>query len=325
MKPWLSGLLLMLAACAPEVQDFNPRTSPPDAKMAPYSLQAGDGAALPARSWIPEGKPKAVVIAVHGFNDYSNAFERPGAVLKSHGIAVYAYDQRGFGKTPRTGIWPGPKNLVSDLAEAVKQVRNRYPGTPVYLLGESMGGAVVVVALADPDFPAVDGAILSAPALWGDETLNPLYRFVLWASVHTMPSQRFTGSQLKIIASNNYPMLRRLSADPFVIKGTRVDAVYGLVHLMDRAYDDVPNVKVPVLLLYGGQDQVIPRDPIERSVPRFTAPLQYLYYPDSYHMLMRDIQGASVAQDIAAWIEHPDRPVASEGAELNPSLPVPKE
>ncbi len=66
-----------------------------------------------------ERTPKAMIIAVHGFNDYSNAFESTGGVFQKlpTAIAVYAYDQRGFGGAAASpGIWAGEDNLVSDLA-----------------------------------------------------------------------------------------------------------------------------------------------------------------------------------------------------------------
>jgi acylglycerol lipase len=260
---------------------------------------------MPVRSWLPAGKPKAVVVALHGFNDYSNAFTGAGEYFKGQGIAVVAYDQRGFGMAPHTGIWANEKNLVDDLAQAVRQVKRRWAGVPVYLLGESMGGAVVITAAAEPAFPKVQGIILSAPAVWGAEAMPWFYTGTLWLAAHTVPTYRMTGSDLKILASNNIPMLQRLAADPLVIKKTRVDAIYGVVQLMDDAYAKVPEVKVPVLMLYGGEDQVIPHTAIEYARARFTAPVTYQFYPDGYHMLMRDIQGRRVMGDIEEWIRHP--------------------
>ena len=272
-----------VAACSPQVQPTVPVES-----------------ALPSRNWTPE-KPRAVIIALHGFNDYSHAFENSGKFFKAHHIAVVAYDQRGFGESPQTGIWAGEDNLVSDLADHVRQIKHHYPHTPVYILGESMGGAVAIVALANPDFPKVQGVILEAPAVW---VLDPLLRAVLWSGAHTVPTKTVTGTQLKILASDNIPMLRALGRDPLVIKHTRIDAMYGLVNLMDDAYEKVPEVQTPVLLLYGAHDQVIPPEPIENSRTRFTAKLTYMYYPDGYHMLLRDLEGERVMGDMLAWIQN---------------------
>ncbi|MDE3016931.1 MAG: lysophospholipase [Pseudomonadota bacterium] len=285
-----SGVCCLLMACAaPQVQHYPPA--------------AAEKAALPEKSWLPEGKPKAVIVALHGFNDYSKAFAGAGKFFRTHGIAVIAYDQRGFGSTPDVGIWPGRENLISDARRHVLQAKHRWPRVPVYLLGESMGGAVAIVALADPAFPKVQGVILAAPALWGDGTMNPLNRALLWLLAHSVPSGKLSGKELHILASDNIPMLRRLAADPLVIKATRVDAIYGLMQLMDDAYDNVPDVKTPVLLLYGAHDEIIPRAAINACRPRFTAPMAYRYYPHGYHMLLRDLEGKRVMTDILKWIQ----------------------
>ena len=93
------------------------------------------------------GEVKAVILALHGFNDYSNAFEGPGEAWAERGIATYAYDQRGFGAAPERGLWPGRAALAADAATAAQILRRLYPRVPLYLLGDSMGGAVAVVAM----------------------------------------------------------------------------------------------------------------------------------------------------------------------------------
>src|SRR6185295_4936923 len=161
VRGWLRGLAgtallgatLMLAACAPTVAPSGPQTVPP--RLTDQAFVTGDGAALPMRSWLPEGKPVAVVLALHGFNDYSKAFDKvPGApgvgpYLASQGVAVIAYDQRGFGNTANRGLWPGRDALVGDFAAMARAVKSAYPDVPLYAMGESMGGAVVIAALAN--------------------------------------------------------------------------------------------------------------------------------------------------------------------------------
>src|SRR5690606_28118259 len=135
------------------------------------------------------------------------------------------------------------ENLIDDLRQFVLVLQKKHPGAPVYILGESMGGALAITALSEPDFPKVQGVVLSAPAVWGEETMHPFYRFTLWMAAHTVPSRTFTGSDLQIQASNNFPMLRRMAYDPIIIKSTRTDAVYGMVGLMDTAYSKVPKLQ----------------------------------------------------------------------------------
>lgn len=309
------AILLLLAACSPQEQDYV--AAPTEIyHMDEVALSTRDQFVLPYRQWLPKHKaarkhPHALIVALHGFNDYSNAFEGAGQYFSQHDVAVFAYDQRGFGQTLNRGIWAGEANLVNDLRQFVEVLQERFPHTPVYLMGESMGGAVVISAVADPSFPKVEGIILSAPALWGSDGMNYFFRGTLWLAAHTMPEKQFTGSDLKILATNNIPMLRRMSKDPLIIKKTRVDAVYGVVQLMGSAYDKIPFVNTPALVLYGAKDQVIPRSPLETALSRFGQEVDYAYYPAGYHMLLRDLQAEVVMEDVMSWIEDADEGLPS--------------
>lgn len=299
-------LVLLCVACAPRLQP------PGDDILAPRLLagdagwQAGDGRELPLRRWVPP-QPKAVVLALHGFNDYSNAFTEAAEWWSGQGIATYAPDQRGFGMAPHRGLWPGRDRLADDLAELSRLLRQRHPGVPFYWLGESMGGAVVLHAL---ERVAVrpDGVILVAPAVWGRESMPLLYRVALWTTSYTIPWKTFTGQGLKVQASDNIEMLRRLSRDPLFIKATRVDAIHGLVNLMDAAAAARPE-RLPVLLMYGLKDEIIPRPPVERFVERLKSrpdiDMRILVYRNGWHMLLRDLQAETVWRDTAAWIADP--------------------
>lgn len=322
----LTGLLL-LAACAPRLQPSGDVSQPPVVSAEPETQwQAGDGRVLPLRRWLPTdgSAPRAIILAVHGFNDYSNAFTEAAEWWAQRGIATYAPDQRGFGRAPFIGLWPGEDRIADDVVELSAALRRQHPGLPVYWLGESMGGAVTLHALersAVADRPKA--LILTAPAVWGRATMPAHYRMVLWLTSYTIPWKTLTGSGLKIQASDNIEMLRRLSRDPLFIKATRVDAIHGLVNLMDLAAEARP-VGLPVLLLYGVKDEVIPKKPVEAYVGKLKAmpeiDLRIAIYPNGWHMLLRDLQAETVWRDIAGWIADPRAPLAS-GAERN-TLPL---
>ncbi len=302
MKRFLTALACLLCvACAdPQVQEFSAKRHEPVLQLD--ALVASDGARLPMRSWLPKAAPKAVIIGLHGMNDYSNAFTLPGEFLSRQGVAVYAYDQRGFGASPNAGIWPGEDNLVSDLWDMVTVLKKHHPQTPVYVMGESMGGAVAIAAFSRADAPQVDGVILSAPAVWGGEAMNPFYRSTLWLVSHIVPDKIFTGEGLKIMASDNIPMLRELGRDPLVLKGSRADSLLGLVRLMGAGYDNMHTLRVPMLVLYGDNDQVIPKAAVQSALSTVHTPATFAYYPKGYHMLLRDLNRDVPAQDVTGWL-----------------------
>ncbi len=321
----LLWLLLALAACAPRLAPPGPGLAavqvdgrtPDGPVLTEQHFITADGSELPLRSWAPPKgtAPHGMLLALHGFNDYANAFAEAGPALAEAGLLVYAYDQRGFGAAPHPGLWAGGDRLTGDLTDAATLLRARHPGLPLYLLGESMGGAVVLAALDGPRPPQTDGVILVAPAVWARETMPLGQRVALWLSARLIPWARFSGRGLGIQASDNIEMLRGLGRDPLFIKETRVDAVFGLVNLMDAAYQAAPRLQSDALLLYGVKDQVVPAEPTfdfwRRLPPEAAARQRRALYAEGWHMLLRDLQAQVVIDDIAAWTRNRETPLPS--------------
>ena len=318
MKRLALLFVLLLGGCAPQLQPL--RTDSVAPQLLADRMIMNDGADLPLRQWQPAGEPKAVILALHGFNDYSFSFDAPAKSWAEAGIATFAYDQRGFGATSYRGLWAGEGRMIQDLHDAAALLRARYPATPLYLLGESMGGSVVKAAAASADPPPADGLILAAPAVWGRETQGPIQTGALWLAAHTVPWAELTGQGLNIHPSDNIAMLRELGHDPLVIKETRVDAVYGLVNLMDLAYDAAPRLRGRVLVLYGSREDIMPGSAVLATLRRLPAEPgrrpRIALYPKGYHMLLRDLDATAVRADIVAWIADPAAPLPSGGDAL---------
>jgi acylglycerol lipase len=325
------SLLLLVAACMSEpptlatsgsrVAALDMNAVRPAQPIVPHiehdRIIARDGATLPLRSWAPGSRPSAVVLALHGFNDYSNAFTDLGPVLAKNGIATFAYDQRGFGAAPLRGRWPGSERMVDDALTALRLLREAYPGVPVFLAGESMGGAVAILAANRATAAAApDGVVLLAPAVWGRSTMNIFERTGLWFA-GLMPQVKWSPHliPMRIRASDNIAMLQALGADPLVIKDARSDTLNGLVDLMGEALAAAPRFTARALILYGEHDEIVPRAPVEEFVaalPRAAAGNQRVaLYPEGYHLLTRDLEGPLVIADVLAWIENQAVPLPS--------------
>ncbi|NOT11996.1 MAG: alpha/beta hydrolase [Methylococcaceae bacterium] len=297
-------LITGLTACMPKV--YPPGIKNQQAQIGSGLFITEDGQSLPLRQWLPKAEPKAILIALHGFNDYSHFFDGPGKFFSDQGIACYAYDQRGFGASPHRGLWAGGAAYIGDLKLLTTLLKQRYPNRPVYLLGESMGGAVVISAMSKPLMPDVDGIILSAPALWARSSMPWYQTSLLWTLAHSLPWLTLTGQSVKVMPSDNIEMLRALGRDPWVIKGTRVETIYGLANLMDEAYDSASSLNSNTLMLYGEKDEIIPKKPTYDFLQKFLATRKVdkkvAFYQQGYHMLLRDLQAPTTWKDIAAWI-----------------------
>lgn len=300
-------LCLALLGCAATIAPPGSESVTPH--FEDHVLVARDGMRLPLREWDADGEaPRAVIVALHGMSDYSNAFDMPAREWARRGITTLAIDQRGFGKSANPGLWAGSGAMRKDLSDFVLAARARFPGVRIFAAGESMGGAVVLSALASPNPPAVDGAILVSPAVWSRADMPALYRVALFMVAHITPGIILTNSAaskvVKVVPSDNIPMLIALGKDPLFQKKTRADTLYGLVNLMGEAREAPRHLNnpPPILYLHGEKDQVIPPAPAEATIRDLGARADVREYPNGYHMLLRDLDRARVQKDVADWI-----------------------
>lgn len=308
-----AALALLAAACAPRYEPAGPAVTAPRIETAsPARIVAADGATLPLRCWSPEGKPRAVFLGLHGFNDYSRAFETPGGFWAKQGVETCAYDQRGFGAGPHPKIWSDTAAMTADAKTAAALLRARHPETPLFVVGESMGGAVAMVAATEGGLEA-DGLVLVAPALRGRRYLGLVPSASLWLFSRLVPALILTGEGLRVQASDNIPMLRALGADPLVIKGARIDTIRGLVDLMDAAIEAAPRLRLPALVLYGVRDELIPGEPTWDAIRALPADAGHraAVYRGGWHMLLRDLGAEAVLNDVLAWTADPKAPLPS--------------
>jgi alpha-beta hydrolase superfamily lysophospholipase len=298
------AFLAGLAACAPTIRPAGPPIA--QTSLETDMFRAADGTELPLQHWGDVENPDAVILALHGMGDYANAFMELGDGLgQNHRIAVYAFDQRGFGRSPSRPFWAGISTMVNDASDVLTLLRARYPGKPVYLLGNSMGGAVAIVTAASRGH-LMDGLILVAPAVWNRDMMPWYQTAPLAVMSHSFPWLPLTGKGLDIWPSDNIEMLRRLSRDPNMMSSVRVDLIAGVADIMDLARKRAVDISVPTLLLSGAQDQVIPPDAVT-ALDRDLAGAGIVsyhrcLYDAGYHMLLRDLNGPVVIADIGRWI-----------------------
>lgn len=317
----------MLFACAPTVQPTvsgngsAANGSPHVPVLTSDRYVAADGTSLPVTVWpAAGGKPKAVILGLHGFGDYRKAWEEPADIWAKDGITTYSYDQRGFGGSPTRGRWPGTEALVDDAKAMMLLLRARHPGVPIYLAGESMGGAVALVA--EDRGAEIDGLILLATALRSRDTFGPVLTAGLWFFAHTVPWFPSGPTSIDYKPTDNPKTLEKLRNDPQMIRQTRLDMGYGLVDLMDAAREAAGRVHVPYLMLHGLGDRIIPQQPVKAAIevmPR-RSDSKLAFYKEGYHLLLRDKEGKTVADDVAVWIADHGAALPS-GAEAEHSQP----
>jgi alpha-beta hydrolase superfamily lysophospholipase len=285
-----------------------------------------DGARLGLSTWEAKGEPWAVIVGVHGFNDYANAFHLAAPWWAEQGVTTIAYDQRGFGRSPQRGVWAGDALMEEDLRTVVALARQRYPHALIAVAGESLGGAVVAETFASDRPPAADRVILLSPAVWGWHEQPLPYKTLLWLAANFTAGHVYTPPDWlarKIKATDNRAELIAMGRDPLMIWGSRSDTLYGLVKTMSYGARSIGRIGPPVLDLHGAHDEIIPKKAAYDAARRLKPTDRSANYADGYHLLMRDLQGQIVWADVLAFLRDPSAPLPS-GTPPIPTAPRPQ-
>jgi len=317
LKHWFATTLISVLTvyAAPSSQAFAADKTTPSSPLPPSltHFNVPDGSQLAARVWN-HAKPQHIVLGVHGFNDYSKSFERLGQHLAAETQAtVYAYDQRGFGANPLPGIWPGSQALVDNLRHIAAQLRERHPDLPLTVIGESMGGAVLLVAASETPGLVADRLILKAPAVWGAQSMPFYQRLSLYAMNLIAPDMSLTGRglpSLGIRPTDDPEVSRDLNRDPLVIKAAKVSSLAGLTELMGRAQTQTKFPPQRTLLLFGLRDKIIPPQPVcdwlthLNSAASVVHQTDAIIYKEGWHMLTRQLSAQETLDDMTQWIQN---------------------
>ncbi len=273
---------------------------------SPFSGKQSEATSIPeplpstVRQWTPDGTPQGVILGLHSFGDFGAAFDQLGPWFADAGYVFVAYDQAGFGDRQEQGRWAGEAALVQDAVTQIRRLHQDHP-QPLFVLGESLGGAVAMLAAQqEPD--KVAGLVLAGPAV--REGIRFRYG---WNAAIATAATLAPGYQLTVERSADDPTLsptsaQRLANDPRVMREVRMDAYWGLIKLADSASNSATQLNVPSLLLYGGKDHSVPDTGIRHLRDHLSAQGNYRFYPQGPHLLLQSREWQQVSKDILQWL-----------------------
>ena len=266
------------------------------------SLQGAGGTEIHWQAWQPAEGRGAVVLA-HGAGEHSGRYAHVGERLTASGYAVYALDHRGHGRSggPRMYI-DSMDDVVADLGSFVTLVRARQPGLPLVLLGHSMGG-LVALASAIGDQASIDALVLTSP---------------LAALAAASPAQRLAASALSAIAprlgliavdptlvSRDPAVVRAYVDDPLVFHGKLpARTIAQLAATVRRLPAETPAVRVPLLVMLGSADRLVPPAGGRMVHDRASSTDKTLIvYDGLYHEILNEPEQDRVMDDLVAWLD----------------------
>lgn len=268
------------------------------------TILSHDGLHLKVRCWFT-ARPRGTVVIAHGLGDHAGAYAHLAEAIGSRlEVDILALDFRGHGRSPgRRGVVRRYEDLVEDLKAALAWARDRLPKLPLFVLGHSNGGQVVLRLALDPP-TGLAGVIASNPAIR--------------IAMPVPPGKLRLGKILLSIAPwftlrSNAPSAW-MTRDPAMQQAYRVDGLrhnrispplfFGMVEGGEMLLARSGEIAIPTLLLIGGQDPVIcpaaSRDFFDRLGSEDKT---LLLYPKMLHEPFNELGREQVFDDVVRWLD----------------------
>ena len=198
------------------------------------------------------------------------------------------------------------------IKKELLKLKKQYPEKKLFLLGESMGGAIVTSLIThEKDLP-IDGAVLVAPALWNFSEKNFFKGLFMSLISKSFPNLKIESKGwVKVQASDNLEVLKQLSEDKYFIHRPSLKSLNGIIELMDESYKDAKTFfsqpGYDTLVVIPIKDEIVPRKPLielleKTKIESYDFSSDFLIFESSYHMVLRDIKGDNVTEEIKKWI-----------------------
>ena len=266
------------------------------------TVQGADGLKIFVRSWRPAAAARGVVAICHGVNSHSGYYLWAAEQLVASGLAVYALDLRGRGKSDGERFYiESIKDYLNDVGTLVALAKSREPGLPVYLLGHSAGGVISCVYTLEHQ-AELAGLICESFAFqvaapdFALAVVKGLSHIAPHAHVLRLKNEEFSRDPKVVQAMNDDPLIEH-ETQP-------TKTVAELVRADERLKEEFRLITLPVFILHGSADKVTRPGGSQLFYDCASSSDKTLKLYDGHvHDLLNDFGKEVVIGDIKGWIE----------------------
>lgn len=271
-------------------------------KLSSPSL--GAGAELFCQSWLPDGDARAVIILVHGYDEHSGRYEYFAKHCTDRGLAVYALDHWGHGKSDGVnGFVPAFSVYHDGVDQRIAALPPEHATLPKILVGHSLGGLIGATYLLEKQSQFA-AAVLSGPAIKAADEPSAFLKFISGLLSKLLP-------KLGVIAldsngvSRDPKVVADYLADPLV-SGTKISARLGheMMKQMDHVQAHASKLTLPLLMLHGEADRLTAVEGSHFLNDNIgSTEKQLKTYPELYHEIFNEPEKDAVLTDMTDWID----------------------
>ncbi len=262
-----------------------------------------DGIAFYVHGWEPESPPKAVIALVHGHGEHIGRYAHVGKALTDSGYALVGYDSRGHGKStgPRGHI-PSYDALMNDISAFLSMLGEKYPGSPLFLYGHSMGGNQVI-NYALRRRPGIKGVIATGP--WLKLSFEPPPIKVALGRLMNRIFPSFTqanGLDTKGL-SHDAEVVRLYDNDPLGHDKVSARLFVGMYESGLWALDHASEISLPLLLMHGGADPITSAEASRQFAEKAGKHVTLRIWDGLYHEVHNEPEQAEAFKVMIEWLD----------------------
>ena len=260
------------------------------------------GGSIYFQSWLPSDKPTALLIVVHGFGEHSSRYGTHFAEFyTSSNIGVFSFDLPGHGKSHGIkGHIANPSELLEIIDHLIKQIKDEYPQTPLFLYGHSFGGEVALWYTLVRN-PLVNGVIVTSLLIGPKDAVPPLKLLLAKLMDKIMPSFTMDNGINPKLLSRDAEVVYKYITDPLVHR--KISAKSGMMvinrgqWILEHAKDN----RNKMLVMVGSDEGIVNKDAIDQFC-KIAPNVTHKIWPNLYHELHNEPEKKQILDFSLQWI-----------------------
>ncbi len=268
-----------------------------------FSWKSPSGKEIYAQGWEPQGKPRAIVLLIHGMGEHSSRYQHVAEFFNSKGIAVLANDRIGHGKSKgKRGHVPKYDQLLDDIVKLHSEATRKYSGIPVFLYGHSMGGGIVLQYVLRNPKNGLKGVIATSPALQLAFE-PPAFKVFLGKVMRGLyPGFSQTNEINPQHISRDKAVVDAYIKDPLVHNLITAETGMGLLQWGKDIIAKAQEIKIPLLLMHGDKDQLTSHKGTETLAAKLKGDVTLKIWEGLFHETHNEPEKEEVLQFILNWL-----------------------
>lgn len=266
-------------------------------------FEGTDGLAFYVQGWEPDAQPKAVVALTHGLGEHVGRYAHVGKALTDAGYALAGYDSRGHGKSGGArGHTPSYDTLMDDINKFLAMLGEKYPGSPLFLYGHSMGGNQVINYVLRRH-PKIKGVISTGP--WLMLSFQPPPSKVALGKLmnNILPAFSQANGLVTTGLSHDAEIVRLYDNDPLNHNKISARLFVGIYDSGLWALEHASEFSLPLLLMHGGADPITSAEASRQFADKAGSNVTLKIWDGLYHEIHNEPEQAQVFKVMVEWLD----------------------